>query len=96
MISIESYISCKNYSGKVTRTNQGLVSVQSATAKMKIFKCKYQSVARVVLEGEEGKEHKVTMFGKITDISKEFEGGRDGEDMSGLLLLSPHKVIQLT
>ena len=60
---------------------------------MKISKCKYQSVARVVLEEEEGREHKVTMFGgiieKITDISKEFEGGGDGEDMSGLLLLSP-------
>lgn len=96
MISIESYISCKNYSGKVTRTNQGLGECAKCNSKMKIFKCKYQSVARVVLEGEEGKEHKVTMSGKITDISKEFEGGGDGEDISGLLLLSPHKVIQLT
>ena len=92
--SIESYNSCRSCSGKVTETkNPGVGECTKCNSKIKMSKSKSQSIVRVVLQEEGGREHKVTMFGKviqsISDISKGIPGNEEVCELSDLLLMSP-------
>ena len=56
-------------------------------------KSKSQSIVRIVLQEQEGREHKVTMFGEVIqsvcDISKGMPGNEEVCKLSDLLLMSP-------
>ena len=90
VVSVETYTSCVSCHGKVTETKTGVGQCSKCSTKVKMGKCKIQSVARVIIE-EGGKEHKLTMFDEIVeqigDISKEVAGPCD--DVSEKLLMSP-------
>ena len=91
VVSVETYTSCVSCHGKVTETKTGVGQCSKCSTKVKMGKCKIQSVARVVIEEEGGKEHKLTMFGEIVeqigDISRDVAGPCD--DVSEQLLMSP-------
>ena len=92
--SIESYSSCRSCSGKVTETkNLGVGECTKCNSRIKMSKSKSQSIARVVLQEEGSREHKVTMFGEvilnISDISKGSPGNEEVCKLSKLFLMSP-------
>lgn len=93
VVSMETYASCVNCHAKATEASRGLGQCSKCNTKVKMLKCKHQSVARVVVEEEEGgKQHKLTMFDgvvqQIVDINKEIAGISGDCDVSDQLLMS--------
>ena len=76
--NVDSYTNCRSCYGKVTETKKGVGECTKCNSKIKVSKSKHQSIVRVVLEVEGGKEYKVTMFGeivqKILKMSKDLVG----------------------
>ena len=93
VISMEMYASCVNCHGKVLEASREVGQCSKCNTKVKMLKCKNQSVARVVVEEEGGKQHKLTMFGgvvqQIADISKETAGTSGDCNVSDQLVMSP-------
>lgn len=79
VIKIESYPSCQNCNGMVVEV-RGIGKCSKCGTKIKMEKSKNKNVARVILEDDQGKEHKVTIFddvvqqianfGEVVDISE--------------------------
>jgi len=54
VIGIDSYISCRNYLGKVTETSKGVGEYGKCKPKVKLAKCKSRNVARIEIEEDGG------------------------------------------
>jgi len=94
VISIDSYNSCRNCNGKITTTsNPEIGECTKCNSKLKISKSKSQSIARIILQEDNGTERKVTLFGEaiktISDVTKHMAAIEDTSDLSDLLLMSP-------
>lgn len=93
VLNVETYISCRICNGKVTEVHNGVGECSKCNSKMKMKKCKDKSVARVILEEREGKEHKVSMFTEvIQEVIKISEDAADSGDIINQLLLSPELI----
>ena len=88
VIKIDSYSSCRNCNGKVVQV-QGMGECSKCGTKMKKGKCKNKNVARVILEDDEGKEHKVTIFDEVVQQIANFAEAVGDVDISEQLLSSP-------
>jgi len=92
VISIDSYVSCRNCLGKVLETKNGVGECGKCNAKVKLAKCKNRNVARIEIEDEKGgTQYKLMVFDDVVEQIVRFcrEDGCSEEDLSDLLLLSP-------
>ena len=101
VMSIENYVSCRVCDGKVIEINEKLEKCGKCNTKIKMGKCGSKSVGRIVIEDDDGKEYKLTIFDdiiqQICEIAKgKFTGDHDSNDVSELLLSAPQLVYTFT
>ena len=101
VMSIESYISCRVCDGKVIQINEMVGKCGKCNTKIKMAKCGSKSVGRIVIEDDEGKEYKLTIFNniieQICEIAKgEIKGDKSSIDVSELLLSAPQLIYTFT
>ena len=75
VVSIDVYKSCRNCSTKIIDSGTLFVVCSKCGSKMKLNKCVNCSVANIILEDEDKKEHKVTIFNKVLSIVSRY--GKD-------------------
>lgn len=68
VVSIDVYKSCRNCHTKIIDSGTLFAVCSKCGSKVKLSKCVNCSVANVILEDEDKKEHRVTMFDEVLSI----------------------------
>ena len=83
VVGCDSYSSCKV---KVVEVSEVVGECSKCGIKVKMSRCTKSVAARLVVEDEAGKEHRVTAFNEVVD---NIIRGVDGSDVSEKLLSVP-------
>ena len=86
VVGCDSYSSCKSCKAKVVEVSEVVGECSKCGIKVEMSKCTKSVAARLVVEDEAGKEHRVTAFNEMVD---DIIRGVDGSDVSEKLLSVP-------
>ncbi len=82
VVGCDGYRSCRSCNAKVVEVSKVVGECSKCGMKMKISRCGKSVAARLVIEDDEGKEHKATAFNDVVD---DIIRGVDGENLEKML-----------
>ena len=75
VLGCDEFKSCRSCKSKVVSVNEVIGQCSKCGMKAKLSKCAKCVAARIIIEDEEGKEYKVSVFsGAVEDIVQDVEG----------------------